>query len=117
MESNKSLVVKENLNIFQKIKRFLKNIFKKDKNYIINENLEIPEAENIKINEEESISEIQNKYESGKIKLNDLTQEEKERLYNLYMEQIQKLKEEEKTYQKELDYYKGKILSERAKKR
>lgn len=108
----KSLTKVNNNNICYKIKRFIDNIFKKNKSITYNDN-ESSTKENKKVDFIESIKNIENEqtkllklqkqYRSGLIKEKDLTQEQVDLLCNLYDKQIEELK-------KSNQYRKRKIL-------
>lgn len=116
------LLVQINENsIFYKIKSFFKNLFHKDKKIeenIVNEentknNTKIEEKEseflesikNIE-NEETKLLKIQKQFRNGEIKEDDLTEEQKKSLYDLYDKQIVNLR-------KSNEFRKNKILQYR----
>lgn len=98
-EENK--LVKQDSGFFSKIKRFFKNIFSKEKNYN-NSNVEA-ENNNEENNEKDSFREslkvispeedpelllLQKKLRAGEIKIEDLSDEQEDKLIELYDRQI-----------------------------
>lgn len=97
----KNLVEKKE-GFFQKVKNFLKGLFKKKEENVINiENNSVHDdnnfKENIKIAEEQEseeikILELQKRYRRGEIAQSDLSEEQIEAIGNLYDKQIAALK-------------------------
>lgn len=110
----KELIKIENLNIFQKIKVFLKKIFnredkkenvqKTEKNIIKNINL----ANDFK--EKEKMLRLQEKYEAGEILESELSEEERIKLEELYKQQIKILEYNIDEYNNKLKNYKSQII-------
>ena len=118
----KSLVQVNENGIFYKIKSFFKNLFNRNNtanNYaIVKEDKSIVESENTKNtfmesiknieNEETKLLKLQKQYRSGKIKGEELTEEQINALSELYDKQIAKLKETNSIMkQKILEYRKN----------
>lgn len=116
MIREKSIIKKEKQNVFQKICEFFKSLFVK-KITFNSENIIDPEKSvktttlKEELNYKKDIFELQQKYEKGLILEEDMTDNEKEELLNLYNEQIASLKHNISTKKKELDEYKEKILA------
>ena len=110
----KELIKKENLNIFEKLKNFLKRIFyKQDKK----ESIQKTEGSIVKNNdivnvfkEKEKIIKLQEKYEAGEILESDLSEEEKIKLEELYKQQIKILEDNIYEYKNKLKNYKNQII-------
>lgn len=101
-EKSKDLIVLENETIVKKILRFLRNLFrKKEKQEEIYEEMEV-QTSNLKTDfrdtikekviDEKELKELQKMFHQGKIKEEELTEEQKDRLINLYDTQIKELK-------------------------
>lgn len=95
----KNLIEKEEKGIFIKIKKFFKNLFKRNKDIDKEEiNSEKEEHSNFKEyikmteDEETKLLELQRKYRAGEIAENDLTDEQIDDLSKLYDKQIEELK-------------------------
>ena len=112
--------VNEN-SIFYKIKRFFINIFHKET--IINDTTLIVENE-VKVDnsksafveslkniedEETKLLKLQKQYDSGKIKEEDLTQEQVKSLCGLYKKQIEKLEKSNEIRKQKLAEYRRKL--------
>lgn len=119
--NEKSLRIIENKGIFGRIANILKSVFNKEKNietFSMNENVSDSNKDNLfsKFNNQypntkSKLLEIQEKLE--KLGINrknvmdltkDLTNDEKQELFNLYKEQI-------KSYEKSTEYCKNKIIA------
>lgn len=130
MEKNtqeKSLVQVNENSIFYKIKRFFKNLFNKNvdttDNYVaIEDNNNSVEIENKKNSFMESISNIedeetkllklQKQYRSGKIKEEELIEEQINSLCNLYDKQIANLKKSNNMRKKKLLEYRKNLQTD-----
>lgn len=115
----KSLMPINEKNIFYKIKTFFAGIFRKKENVSLNEDtIEVEEKveeterdafiqsiRNIG-KEEMELLELQKKYTSGKIKINDLTKEQIDSLSSLYIKQTEELKKSNERRRKRIEDYK-----------
>lgn len=115
--NNNLPIKKEDGNIFTKIKTFFKTVFKLNNN-VPNYNYAVEQGDVISIknndfaspirieenNEEKELLQLQEKFEQGLIQEEDLSQEQVDKLEQLYNKQIEELNE------KFLDY-KDKIIS------
>lgn len=117
----KSLVQVNEKSIFYKIKSFFRNLFSKnikiEENIVSDENTNnntkieekksefLESIKNIE-NEETILLKLQKQYRNGEIKEEDLTEEQKKSLYDLYDKQIANLK-------KSNEFRKNKILQYR----
>ena len=115
----KELIKRENLNIFQKLKIFLKKIFfKQDKNECV-QKTEKNVIKNINkendFKEKEKITILQQKYEDGEILESDLTEEERIKLEELYKQQIKVLEYNINEYNNKLKKYKSQIIEAKKK--
>ena len=122
MENNtqeKNLVERNEDNIFEKIKSFLKNLFGKKEieiNNIVDDDIEMEmeKSESFRSNmrniqiDENNIFELQRRYQKGEIADNDLTQEQINALCQLYDSQIADLKRSISAKEKQLAKYKKK---------
>lgn len=123
----KSLITINNESIFYKIKRFLKNIFHRNK-AIVN-TYDMDESKNINedtVKENESFKEyikniedeetkllkLQNQYRSGEIKEEELTQEQVKSLCALYDKQIANLKKSNEIRKQKLLEYRKRLQTE-----
>lgn len=113
----KALIKKAKPNIIEKICILLKNIFGKKENKIDKDEYNIKAQENIidEIKKENGIIILQNRYENGKIKEKDLTENEKKQIFLLYKKQIEELEKKISDYNKTIDSYKMKIIEEKNK--
>lgn len=114
----KELIEKNEENIFGKIKEFFKNLFRKkevDVNNISNEELEIEmeksedfrnSIRNIEV-DENNIFELQRRYHSGEISVEELTDEQIDVLCDLYDEQIADLRKRIASINQMIDNYKN----------
>lgn len=124
----KSLVKVNENSIFYKIKSFFRNLFHKDKeieNIIPNETISndnivkddykkstfIESLKNIE-NEDTLLLKLQKKYRSGEIKEEDLTEEQKSSLCDLYDKQIADLRKSNEIRKNKLLQYKKKLQTE-----
>ncbi len=126
----KSLVTIEKNGFLQKIKLFFKSLFKKEKientneiiNESINENINENFDDNINTIEEnssfkdefknkQSIMDMQKEYESGNLLEENMSEEDKQKLLELYQEQIDTLNSNIIEYKNSLRNYKEKILA------
>lgn len=112
----KSLIKIEKLNIFQKISGFLKKIFYKNSIEEKTEENVIKQESNIikELKEEQNILNLQEQYEAGKIKEENISEEDKDKLVELYKEQIKTLENNVALYKNSLKNYKEKILKIRS---
>lgn len=123
----KSLIQINENSIFYKIKRFLKNLFNKNKdtiyNYaVIEETNNLVENENKKNsfmasiknieNEETKLLKLQKQYRSGKIKEEELTEEQVNSLCALYDKQIANLRKSNEVRKQKLLKYKRKFQTD-----
>ena len=114
----KELIEKNEENIFGKIKEFFKNLFRKkevDVNNISNEELEMEmeksedfrnSIRNIEV-DENNIFELQRRYHSGEISVEELTDEQIDVLCDLYDEQIADLRKRIASINQMIDNYKN----------
>ena len=114
----KELIEKNEENIFGKIKNFFKNLFGKkevDVNNISNEELEMEmekseyfrnSIRNIEV-DENNIFELQRRYHSGEISVEELTDEQIDVLCDLYDEQIADLRKRVASINQMIDNYKN----------
>ncbi len=124
----KSLVKVNENSIFYKIKSFFRNLFHKDKEILNNIPIEtisndniikddykktafIDSLKNIE-NEEMLLLKLQKKYRSGEIKEDDLTEEQKDSLCDLYDKQIADLRKSNEIRKNKLLQYKKKLQTE-----
>ena len=124
----KSLVQVNENSIFYKIKSFFRNLFYKDKEIennipietISNDNIVkddykkstfIDSLKNIE-NEETFLLKLQKKYRNGEIKEEDLTEEQKDSLCDLYDRQITDLRKSNEIRKNKLLQYKKKLQTE-----
>ena len=118
MKDNMLLKIKE-VSILKKISIFFKNIFhKKQKFEEYNSKPHEIKQENSVISEfkeNRKIMDLQKQYETSIINEEDLTEEEKEKLIELYKEQISTIKDNIQTELKKLEFYKQKIIIAREK--
>ena len=124
----KSLVQVNENSIFYKIKSFFRNLFHKDKeieinipietisndNIVKNENNKSEFIERLKTIEDENtlLLKLQKQYRSGKIKEEDLTEEQKNSLCVLYDRQIADLRKSNEFRKNKLLQYKKKLQTE-----
>lgn len=124
----KSLVQVNENSIFFKIKSFFRNLFHKDKeieinipietnsndNIVKNENNKSEFIERLKTIEDEDtlLLKLQKQYRSGKIKEEDLTEEQKNSLCVLYDRQIADLRKSNEFRKNKLLQYKKKLQTE-----
>lgn len=112
----KSLINIEKGNILKKIKLFFNRIFNKNRKIETTTNNIQPKNNFNMIDElhkENKIMKIQRDYENGKITENELSENDRQELLNLYEKQIVNLEENIATYNKILNVYKEKIISKR----
>lgn len=112
----KSLINIEKGNILKKIKLFFNKIFNKNRKIETTTNNIQPKNNFNMIDElhkENKIMKIQRDYENGKITENELSENDRQELLNLYEKQIVNLEENIATYNKILNVYKEKIISKR----
>ncbi len=120
---NKSLIVPKK-SIFDRIKNFFKNIFKKEEvqevAYIKEKTIETKENKKSsfidsirteEIIEKEEILKIQRDYEDGVIREEDMTPEQVSKIEKLYIEQISKLRNDYSKYKDEATKLKGKLAT------
>lgn len=120
---NKSLIVPKK-SIFDRIKNFFKNIFKKEElqevAYIKEKTIETKENKKSsfidsirteEIIEKEEILKIQRDYENGVIREEDMTPEQVSKIEKLYIEQISKLRNDYSKYKDEATKLKGKLAT------
>lgn len=120
---NKSLIVPKK-SIFDRIKNFFKNIFKKEElqevAYIKEKTIETKENKKSsfidsirteEIIEKEEILKIQRDYENGVIREEDMTPKQVSKIEKLYIEQISKLRNDYSKYKDEATKLKGKLAT------
>lgn len=120
---NKSLIIPKK-SIFDRIKNFFKNIFKKEEvqevAYIKEKTIETKENKKSsfidsirteEIIEKEEILKIQRDYENGVIREEDMTPEQVSKIEKLYIEQISKLRNDYSKYKDEATKLKGKLAT------
>lgn len=113
--ADKMLIKKEKISFFQKINRFIKNLFKKDGKQedaikVIEEEKESNANTISKLRNDQKILSLQDRYEKGQILESDLTENEKEELISLYKEQIGTLEQSIDLYNRKLENTKEIIL-------
>lgn len=117
----KSLTNKNDVGIFKKVKNFFWNLFHTEKTNGENSmKLSIETSVNTKQTEKTSfidefkskqeIMNLQQKYESGQIAEEDINEEDKQKLIELYKEQIETLNNNIRMYKDTLKNYKEQIL-------
>lgn len=110
----KSLIKKENISISNKIKNHFNHLFNKEKtSSLYNNNVNYTKTSNIKdeFKIKQEILKLQQDYESGKITEEDMSEEDKQKLMELYHEQISTLNNNINTYKGILENYKQKIIN------
>ena len=111
----KSLINKENMNLFEKIKNFFRSLFHKEKGIKVEENLEIKKETTTSLiddfKDKQALVKLQEDYENGKIAEEDINEEDKQKLLELYHEQIKILNDNINAYKDSLRNYKEKILA------
>ncbi len=113
----KSLIKIEKLSIFQKISRFFIKLFNKNKTDEIPNINTIEQNTNIRqeFKEKQNIINLQNEYENGNISEELISEENKEKLLELYKEQIKTLENNIASYRNTLKNYNEKIVRIREK--
>ena len=112
----KSLINKENKNLFEKIRNFFRSLFHKSKEDTkAKKSLDIKQetATNIidEFKDKQTIVKLQQDYENGKIAEEDMDENEKQKLLELYKEQIKTLNDNINAYKNSLQGYKEKIVA------
>jgi len=113
----KSLISKDNINIFERIIMFFKGLFcknKTNKSNVINYN----NMKNNTIDElrkENRLLTLQKEYEKGIIKKDNLSDTQKQELLTLYKKQVKSLEDNIDEYKRIMDNYKKKIIEKRKK--
>lgn len=113
MSEDKMLIKKEKIGIFQRISNYIRKIFFNTKKHeTVIDFVEKNTDNNLikELEEKRKIIELQNKYESNIIREEELSEEEKERLTELYKEQIKTLENNILNYQQSLRIYRNKII-------
>ncbi len=114
MEEN-SLINKEKINLFEKIKNFFRNLFHKQKDNEVKENNIIKKEMTTNLfdnyTDKLEIIKLQEDYENGEIAEEDINEEDKQKLLELYQEQIKTLNNNIKEYEDLFKNYKEKILA------
>lgn len=113
MSEDKMLIKKEKIGFFQRISNYIRKIFFNTKKHetVIDFVPKSTDNNLIKeLEEKRKIIELQNKFESNIIKEEELSEEEKEKLTDLYKEQIETLEKNILNYQQNLRVYKNKII-------
>ena len=106
--------------IFVQIKNFFKNLFKRNKNNIVEETKESIEnnrdkgvfKQTIKIDEDKEkirLLKLQEDFANGKILEEDINDEDTEKLFELYDEQIKKINNETEIYKQKTLAIKAKL--------
>lgn len=110
MLENNSLIKNEKISFWNKIKTFFKGIFgNKEKNSTIDK----PVTDNNlrkEFEEEKRILNIQERYEKGELQEELISEEDKQKLMQLYKKQIHTLETNVENYKRELECYRTKIL-------
>jgi len=100
--------MKKQQNLLMYLKNFFHNLFKKQKRIEsakeIEDTIQKEVIENFR--EDKEIMELQKRYEDEKILEEDLSEKQKRTLEELYIKQIQTLKQEINMYKKEIEFYK-----------
>lgn len=112
----KSLINKENENIFKKIRNFFRSLFhKNEEDTNANESIDIKQETTTSIIDEfkdkQTIVKLQQDYENGKIAEEDMDENDKQKLLELYKEQIKTLNDNINEYKSSLNSYKEKIVA------
>ncbi len=109
----KSLILKEKISIFEKIRIAFKKLFMKEKfeeAYVSYEKENNTYDMRDELKKQRMTIELQQKYENGKILESEMSEEEKDRLIDLYKKQIEDLENKIIERKIALDNYKIKIL-------
>ena len=111
----KSLINKENKSLFEKIRNFFRSLFHKKEDTKAKESLDIKQetATNIidEFKDKQTIVKLQQDYENGKIAEEDMDENDKQKLLELYKEQIKTLNDNINAYKNSLQGYKEKIVA------
>ena len=112
----KSLINKENESLFKKIRNFFRSLFyKKEEDTNAKESFDIKQATTTSIIDEfkdkQTIVKLQQDYENCKIAEEDIDEKDKQKLLELYKEQIKTLNDNINVYKNSLNSYKEKILA------
>ena len=111
----KSLINKENENIFKKIRNFFRSLFHKKEDTNVKEHIDIKQETSTSIIDEfkdkQTIVKLQQDYENGKIAEEDIDEKDKQKLLELYKEQIKTLNDNINVYKNSLNSYKEKIVA------
>ena len=112
----KSLINKKNESLFEKIRNFFRSLFHKSKEDTkAKESLDIKQetATNIidEFKDKQTIVKLQQDYENGKIAEEDMDENDKQKLLELYKEQIKTLNDNINAYKNSLQGYKEKIVA------
>ena len=113
MKQEKSLIKHEKLNLFQKVKNFFSRIFHKKaivKQFNYEQVSTKKQSELDLLRKEQELLSLQERYENGDIKEEELTDTEKQELTVLYKKQIRILQENITEYKNKLNNYKEKIV-------
>ncbi len=113
------LIETKNISVFRKVLNFFKNIFHKEKapkQYSQPQAVKQGNSTVDKLREKRLTMELQGKFESNAIKEEDLTEEEKQKLVDLYKEQIHTLESNIRATLREQEYYNQKIIRQRKAK-
>ena len=110
----KEMLIKQNKkNIFDKVIRFIKTIFfKKEEQAVFKTEKQVIKDESFisGLKQGGEILSLQERFESGEIKESNLTEEQKNKLIDLYKKQISELKHNIRNYDRDLEMYQEKIL-------
>ena len=117
-------LIKYEEGFFHRIKNFFKRLFKKEEVIVVNSDNELQEKvlnvesktnvfkDELKYKDEsKALLDLQNQFELGKIKEEDLTEEQVQGLRSLYNQQIENLKNSIENYRKEILTLKKKLNS------
>ena len=112
----KSLINKENESLFKKIRNFFRSLFHKNEEVTNTKesfNIKQETATNIidEFKDKQTIVKLQQDYENGKIAEEDIDENDKQKLLELYKEQIKTLNDNINAYKNSLNSYKEKILA------
>ncbi|MEI3434109.1 MAG: hypothetical protein V8R26_03665 [Clostridia bacterium] len=111
----KSLINKENKSLFEKIRNFFRSLFHKNEDTNVKEHIDIKQETSTSIIDEfkdkQTIVKLQQDYENGKIAEEDMDENDKQKLLELYKEQIKTLNDNINAYKNSLQGYKEKIVA------
>lgn len=100
-------------NIFERLIRFMKRIFlKKEEQAVFKTEEQVLKDNSFisSIKQDGEILSLQESFKRGEIKESNLTEEQKNKLIDLYKKQISELKQDIRNYDRDLEMYQEKIL-------